>query len=248
MPAVRTSEVKIRVGDGRSLGAAMAVPEGVGPFPGVVVLHEAFGLNDDMRRITSKFAEAGYAAIAPDLFSHGNRALCLTRVLLDGMVRGLTDATAADIESARKHLAGEPAVEGERIGVIGFCMGGGFALGVAPTGRYRAASVNYGATPRRGGLEKLRGSCPVIAAYGELDKVMAKEPAKLESYLDQLGVPHDVKTYPGAGHSFMSKDNAPMWMSRLPNPMHAGHDERAAEDNWRRILAFFDEHVRSGAL
>jgi carboxymethylenebutenolidase len=83
----------------------------------------------------------------------------------------------------------------------------------------------------------------VVASYGGLDTMFARQAPRLERYLESLGVPHDVKIYDGAGHSFLSYDNVPTWMARLPSPMHVGYDEAAAEDAWSRILGFFHEHL-----
>jgi dienelactone hydrolase len=80
---------------------------GAGPHPGVVVLHESFGLNDDIRRIAGRFAEAGYTALAPDLYSHGRRIVCLSRVIVD-MVRGAVAREVGDIHAAREALAAGP--------------------------------------------------------------------------------------------------------------------------------------------
>ena len=241
MSGVPTTDVEVPLPHDGVLRAAMALPDAAGPRPGVVVLHEAFGLNADIRRITARFADSGYVALAPDLYSHPGRARCLSRVLLDGFVRGASDETLADIEAARRYLAERPEVDGERIAVIGFCMGGGFALAFAPNRGLRAVSVNYGPVPR--GRDALTGICPVVASYGALDRVMRDEPVTLERRLSDLGVPHDVKVYESVGHSFMSYDNAPAVLLRIPTPMRVGYSETAAEDAWHRILAFFMEHV-----
>ena len=89
------------------------------------------------------------------------------------------------------------------------------------------------------------GMCPVVASYGAKDKVVGRKIAqRLESHLRALGVPHDIKTYENAGHSFFSQvDGWQGWIARLPSPMAVGYDEEAAEDAWRRMLGFFDEHV-----
>jgi carboxymethylenebutenolidase len=205
----------------------------------VVVLHEAFGLNDDIRRIAHRFAENGYVALAPDLYSHGSRARCLTRVMLD-TYRGAGEGTLGDIEATRAALAERLEVDAERIAVVGFCQGGGFALAFAGRGGVQAVAPNYGAVPRaQGSLDQI---CPVVASYGGRDRfVGAKEAAKLERYLTELGVPHDVKVYENVGHSFMGQ--ADTWMARLPSPLHPGYSEPEAEDAWRRILDFFGEHL-----
>jgi carboxymethylenebutenolidase len=232
-------EVRVPLADGHSLQAELTLPDGSGPHPGVVVLHEAFGLTGDIRRICGRFAGAGYATLAPSLYSHGGRLQCLTRVMLDGLTtprRGTLD----DIEATRKVLAERPEVDGHRVGVIGFCQGGGFALAFAARSDVRAAAVNYGRVPKE--RRQVEGVCPVVASYGAEDGFLRRDPDRLERYLTELGVPHDVKVYDGVGHSFMN-EALPAFMSRLP-PMKAGYSEPQAEDAWRRILAFFAEHVR----
>jgi carboxymethylenebutenolidase len=235
-----SEEVRVSLPGGKQLRAAVSRPAGDGPFPGVLVLHEIFGLNNDMRRIADRLAGEGYVALAPDLYSHGNKALCLTRVLVETFTardRGGLD----DIEAARAHLAARPDVDSNRIAVVGFCQGGGFALAFAARGGLRAAAVNYGRVPKQqGALAKV---CPVVASYGREDKMLLPDSERLQKYLTALGIPHDVKVYEGVGHSFMSYDNVPTWMARLPSPMRVGYDEEKSEDAWRRILAFFAEHL-----
>ena len=217
-----------------------------GEHPGVVVLHESFGLNDDIRRISARFADAGYAALAPDLYSHGRRLVCLSRVLAD-MTSGHVDREVADILAARELLAARDDVDGARIAVAGFCQGGGFALIAGTRGEFAAAALNYGMVPSQ--RSELDGVCPVVASYGAKDKIVGhKIAARLESHLSALGVPHDIKTYDDAGHSFFSQvDGWQGWLARLPSPMAVGYEERAAEDAWRRMLAFFAEHVAGSA-
>lgn len=236
--AVETEETN--VGPLRAFIARPPGESGPGPFPGVVVLHEIFGLNDDIRRITRRFAEEGYVALAPDLYSRGNKALCLSRVLTD-LMRGCRGRTLDDIVGARVALSNRPDVDPTRIAVVGFCMGGSFALVTGTTGGVQAAAVNYGAVPKQ--RSDLDGLCPVVASYGALDKVFAKQGERLQGHLETLGVPHDYKLYPDVGHSFFSYDNAPAWMTKLPSPMHPRYSEKEAEDAWSRILAFFADHV-----
>jgi carboxymethylenebutenolidase len=243
--AMPTSAERIEVptSDGSSLRAELFLPDGDGPHPGVVVLHESFGLNDDIRRISGRFADAGYMALAPDLYSHGTRIVCLSRVMVD-MLSGAVAREIADIHAARATLAARKEVDAERIAVAGFCQGGGFALVAGAQPGFSAAAVNYGMVPaERSHLDRL---CPVVASYGGRDRVVGRKMAeRLEGHLTALGVPHDVKTYDAAGHSFFSLlDGWQGWLARVPSPMAVGYDEDAAEDGWRRMLAFFDEHVR----
>jgi carboxymethylenebutenolidase len=241
MAAAQTLEMPTE--DGAGLRGELFLPDGPGPHPGVVVLHESFGLNDDIRRIATRFAQEGYAALAPDLYSHGNRIVCLSRVLVD-MFSGGVAREVSDIHDARAALAAREEVDAERIAVAGFCQGGGFALIAGARPGFAAAAVNYGMVPSD--RSALDGICPVVGSYGARDKVAGRNMAeRLERHLDALGVPKDIKVYEGAGHSFFSEvDGWQGWLARIPTPMRVGHDEAAAEDGWRRMLAFFDEHVR----
>lgn len=235
--------LQVSAADGSTLHAELFAPVGEGPHPGVVVLHESFGLNDDIRRISRRFADAGYAALAPDLYSHGSRIVCLSRVMVD-MLRGGVAREIADIRAARDTLAARPEVDSERIAVAGFCQGGGFALIAGTQPGFSAAAVNYGDVPADS--SRLDGMCPVVASFGGKDRLFGhRTAARLERHLTALGVPHDVKTYDQAGHSFFSLlDGWQGWLARVPTPMAVGYDEAAARDGWRRMLSFFDEHVR----
>jgi carboxymethylenebutenolidase len=150
----------------------------------------------------------------------------------------------ADVHAAREALADRPEVDAARVAVAGFCQGGGFALVAGTRPGFSAAAVNYGMVPSD--RSALDGLCPVVASYGAKDHIVgAKMAERLERHLTALGVPHDVKTYDQAGHSFFSQvDGWQGWLARVPTPMAVGYDEQAAEDGWRRMLAFFEEHVR----
>jgi carboxymethylenebutenolidase len=240
---LKGADLAIGLADGGSLKGELFLPQAPGPYPGVLVLHESFGLNDDIRRIASRFAEEGYAALAPNLFSHGSRIVCLTRVMSD-VARGVIDREISDVLAARDALAARTDVDAERIAVAGFCLGGGFALIAATKPGFRAAAVNYGDVPKS--RAKLNGVCPVVGSFGGRDKLFGRNMAqRLEEHLDALGVSHDVLTYDEAGHSFFSHHDG--WqggLARLPSPMAVGPDEDAAADGWQRMLGFFDEHVR----
>ena len=219
------------------LQAHLAVPRGAGPWPGVVVLHEAFGLTADTRAQADRLAAEGYLAVAPDLFTAG-RLRCL-RSVFAAMLSGAGPAFG-DIEATRLWLAARPECTG-RTGVIGFCLGGGFALGAAAHG-FDAAAPNYGRLPRTA-PEGLRGACPVVASYGGEDPSLRGAAAELEGVLTGLGVEHDVREYPGAGHSFLNRETGV-----VPHVMRVtglgGYHEPSAADAWRRILVWFDRHLR----
>lgn len=220
------------------LRAHLSVPPvGAGPWPGVVVLHEAFGLTDDVRQQADRLSSAGYVALAPDLFSRGGALRCL-RSTFSAMMSGRGQAYD-DIEAARSLLAGRPDGTG-KVGVIGFCMGGGFALMTAARG-FDASAPNYGALPKDP-ASVLAGACPVVASYGKKDRAMPGLAAKLEQALTAAGVEHDVKEYADAGHSFLNRHNAGPF-SVLERVGGLSFHEPSAEDAWTRILRFFDTHL-----
>jgi carboxymethylenebutenolidase len=221
------------------LDAYLAVPPvGGGPWPGVVVIHEAFGLDDDTRQQADRLAAAGYLAVAPNLFTAGGALRCLRSTFRslfshEGPVFG-------DIEASRVFLAEHSQCTG-RVGVIGFCMGGGFALLGAARG-FDVAAPNYGLVPDDVG-EVLRGACPVVASYGKRDRPFRGAAARLERALEESDVPHDVKEYPHAGHGFMNRHNLGP-LNVLARVAGVGYHHPSAEDAWSRILGFFEAHLR----
>lgn len=169
--------------------------------------------------------------MAPDLYSGGAKALCIAQTVLD-MVRG-GRRTDTRIEQVRSWLAAHPDV-GRSIGVIGFCMGGGFAMTAAVRGEYGAASVNYGRVPRS--VDEVRGTCPVVGTFAGNDRMFRDDAERLERFLTELGV--DVKVHPGVGHGFMNDHRG-----TLAGRLVRSYDEAAAEDAWERILVFFARHL-----
>ena len=222
---MKTSEIDPGVLKG---GGHLALPDEPGPHPGVVVIHEIFGLNENIKDIAGRFADQGYAALAVDLFGGRNRAVCMAR-FMTGMLAGSVDRFGiADLKAALTHLAGLPEVDPKRIGAIGFCMGGGFAIAWACTdNRLKAIAPFYGANPRP--LDAVQRACPVVGSYPEKDFTAGAGRA-LEQALERHGIAHDIKIYPGAGHSFF-------------NDRGRAYDKAAATDSWTRVLGFFGEHL-----
>ena len=235
-----TSDISFPAADGHPMRAAYAAPADAGKHPGVIVIHEIFGLNDDIRRITGRVADLGYAALAPDLYDGpGARLICIARTLMT-LSRG-EGVAYRDLDAARKYLQQQPGVDSTRIGVIGFCMGGGFALMFAARAPIGVVATFYGDVPKT--TEQLRGVCPVLGGYGEQDKMFASQGRRLEKLLGELNVDHDVKIYPDAGHSFMSQNSGILASIGKISPMKAGFNAEAAGDSWRRIEAFFARHL-----
>ena len=230
---------QIPTADGR-LEGHLSVPypsiSGAAPWPGVVVVHDAFGLNQDTRNITDRFASAGYLAIAPDLYSRGGFARCVRSVF--GQLSKGSGRAFEDIEAARELLASRSDCTGA-VGVAGFCMGGGFALLAAPRG-FQAAAPYYGQVPAD--AEVLAGACPVVASFGGKDPTLRGAADKLDSQLTELGVPHDVKEYPEAGHSFANQ--LPVGpFGPLTRVLGFGYHHESSEDAWQRVRNFFAEHL-----
>ncbi len=209
--------------------------------PGVVVVHEIFGLNDDIRDIADEFARRGFHAVAPDLMGPGSKLRCLvsiTRSLSAG------EGPAIDaVDAARRWLADRDDATGA-VGIAGFCLGGGFAIVMADRG-FGASSVNYGRLPKN--LDAaLAGSCAMVASYGALDGSLKGAADTLRDGLERAGVEHDVKEYADAGHSFLnhSAETAPRWLRPLTGSLNAGFVDTAAADAWDRITRMFDSALR----
>ena len=220
----------------------LAEPTGSSRAPAVVVVHEAFGLTDEIRAHADRLAAAGYLALAPDLFSWSITPRCLAATML-ALSRG-SGRAFDDLEAARRWLADHDRGTGV-VGIVGFCMGGGLALACAPRGGYGAAAPNYGDVPHDA-ERKLAGICPVVASFGSRDRYLRGHPERLRSALETLGVPHDVKVYEGSTHGFMNPH--PGLLPKLTGMLlPVVYDPAAADDAWTRILAFFGEHLGAGA-
>jgi carboxymethylenebutenolidase len=233
--------ITYRTGD-IDLPAYLAIPEGPGPFPGVVVIHDATGFQGDVEAQAERMAAQGYIAIAPSLYSRGFKPMCVVSTFRQSQVgRG---QAFDDIEAARRLLLARPDCTG-KIGIIGFCMGGNFAMQSAHELDFDAASVNYGDVPFK--AEKLEGSCPVVGSFGGKDRYLHGAAGRLEKHLTQLGIPHDVKEYPTVGHSFLNDLPAVATSRLLPVNVvmgFHGRDDAAVADAWKRIFAFFAEHLK----
>jgi len=224
---------------GRTWPGYLAVPAATpGPWPGVVVIHEAFGLTNDMRRAADQLAEHGYLALAPDLFDGKSWIRCIVGAIRQ--LRAGQGPAFAIIDGARAALAARPDCTG-KTGVIGFCLGGGFALLCAPGHGFDVVAINYGDVPKD--TELLAGACPVVGSFGARDPMGTGHPERLERSLTALEVPHDVKVYPGSGHRFMTQSQGVgAALTRIGRMSYQPAD---AADAWQRIFAFLGRYLAS---
>jgi len=231
-------EVSFPCDDGFEMRGMLTLPSGpLEKRPALLLIYEVLGLNEEMERVARDFAEAGYVVLIPDLFHRGPRVLCIAaciRAIIKQKGRPLDD-----LDAARRYLARRPEVDPDRMGVVGFCMGGGFAIVLAMRGHYKAIAPFYGEVP-----EEMPAACPMVASYGSLDKPLASAAPRLERHLQRLGEPHDIKVYEGAGHSFYTPPVG--WFAKKIGPllpMRVGYHESSALDAKARVLAFFREHL-----
>lgn len=217
----------------------LAVPTTEGPWPGVVVVQDILGVTADLRQITDRLAEQGYLGLAPALYRRGRRLTCLVSTIRQ-YFQG-SGPLFNDLVAARDFLAADERCTG-KVGVVGFCMGGGFALLMSPRGHFDAAAANYGLVPKD--LDSLRDSCPVVASYGGKDRVIRPgSAAKLDAALAQASIPRDVKEYPDAGHAFMNNYQLAAPVRVMVNLAEMAYSQPEADDAWKRMTAFFEEHL-----
>src|SRR5579864_3049585 len=222
--ATDSKNVSYKSGD-EPVQAILYAPGGKGPFPAIIVIHEYWGLNEWVKEQASKFADQGYVALAVDLY---RGKVATTPDMAHELMRGVPeDRAKRDLHAAVEFLKSQPNVKKDRIGAIGWCMGGGYALDVALQEPDLAALViNYGhlATDPEA-LKKINS--PILGIFGGQDRGIPPDDVhKFEQQLKQLGKKVEIKIYDDAGHAFENSNNKD------------GYRAADAADAWKRTVGF----------
>jgi len=227
------AEESVTFPSGPEKGMALLVtPAGKGPSPAVIVIQEWWGLDDWVKQQARALAAEGYVALAVDLY---RGKVTSNPEEAHQLMNGLSpDRAMRDLKGAFAYLQGRPDVKKDRIGVIGWCMGGMYSLALATEEPRLAAVVAYYGAPPTDAAAVAKIKAPVLGNYGAEDKGPAPEQVKtFEGALKQAGKTVDVKIYPGAGHAFAN-----------PNNPWGGYREAAAKDAWARTVAFFAAQLK----
>lgn len=222
--------VSYKSGD-ETVSGMLYTPAGKGPFPALIVIHEWWGLNDWVKEQASKLADQGYVTLAVDLY---RGKVADTPDLAHELMRGVPeDRASRDLRAAFGFLASQPNVRKDRIGSIGWCMGGGYSLDVAllePT--LAAAVINYGhLATDPASLKKI--NAPILGSFGGQDRGIPPEDVrKFQQTLQQLGKKVDIKIYPDAGHAFENPNNK------------QGYRADDAADAWKRTIDFLAANLK----
>jgi carboxymethylenebutenolidase len=231
-PSVKTQVVQYKSGD-ESVSGFLALPEGKGPFPAIIVIHEWWGLNDWVKTNAKKFADKGYLVLAVDLY-RGKVAGDGDVELAHELMRGLPeDRALRDLQAAFSYLVSRNDVQHDKIGCIGWCMGGGYSLQAALNIPELAASViNYGRlVTDTEMIDKI--NCPILGIFGGKDNGIAvKDVEAFKAACLKAGKSITVQIYPKSGHAFMNEDNARAYNAA---------DTKSA---WGKTFAFFEQNLK----
>ncbi|MGA8500603.1 MAG: dienelactone hydrolase family protein [Candidatus Sulfotelmatobacter sp.] len=229
--AVDNKSVSYKSGD-ETVQALLYTPAGKGPFPAIIVIHEYWGLNDWVKDQASKLADQGYVTLAIDLY---RGKVATTPDMAHEIMRGVPeDRAKRDLHAAFEFLQSQPNVRKDRIGSIGWCMGGGYSLDVALQEPSLAADViNYGhLATDPDAIRKI--NAPILGLFGGQDHGITPDDVhKFEAIMKQLGKKIDVKIYDDAGHAFENPNNK------------TGYRPDDAADSWKRTMRFFAETLKN---
>jgi len=233
---VKTMETTIKSG-GEEVKAFLAEPEGKGPFPAIVVIQEWWGLNDWIKKNAERLAAKSYVCLAPDLY-HGK--VTDDPAVAGQLAKGLPhDRALGDLKAAVNKLAHMENVSKDEIGVIGWCMGGGYALQLALNDkRVKACAMCYGrVVTAADDLKPLNAT--VLGIFGEEDRgIKPEDVRKFEAALKEAGKEvAGIHIYKNAGHGFMRPSNG-------PDKENPAYNEEGAKDAWKQIDTFFAKTLK----
>lgn len=228
--AATSKEVSYKSGD-ETVHGILYTPEGNGPFPAIIAVHEWWGLNDWIKEQSSKLADQGYVVLAIDLY---RGKVATTPDEAHEIMRGVPeDRASRDLAAAFDYISSQPNVKKDRIGAIGWCMGGGYALDVALMEPNLAADViNYGhlaTDPNE--IKKI--NTPILGFFGAQDRGITPDDVKsFQQAMNAQGKKIDVTIYPDAGHAFENPNNKD------------GYRPNDAQDAWNKTVAFLESTLK----
>jgi carboxymethylenebutenolidase len=226
----KSENISIKSGD-ETISGYLVLPDSEGPHPALVVIHEWWGLNDWVKEQAQKFADQGYVALAVDLYRGKTASDPGTA---HELMRGLPqDRAIRDMKAAFAYLAARPEVNRNKIGSVGWCMGGGFSLQLAiHEPKLAACAMNYGSMPTDAAdIAKIKA--PILGNFAAEDQGIT--PADVHAFEKAMKAAHksiDAKIYDGAGHGFENPNNKD------------GYRPEAAADAWARMVAFFGKTLK----
>ena len=227
------TNMSIPTADGATMRAYLAKPEGPGPHPAVIMIHEFYGLRPEIVGKAEALAKEGYVVLAPNVFRSGT-----TNWIPSAIYKVLTADTAqidGDVDSAYQWLATQPAVQADRIAIMGFCFGGGTALRYSLSNNQLAATAVFYGQPITDPVKLKALSGPVLGIFGGADgSIPLGEVEGLRLGLAEAGVPHEITVYEGQPHAFVQS---------MEEIAKGGPQQEA----WQQLLAFLDQQLQQGA-
>jgi carboxymethylenebutenolidase len=209
----------------------LARPEAPGKYPGVVMIHEWWGLNDNMKEMATQMASEGYVVLAADLYNGQVASESSQAQPLAAQVRGNPDAAVQNLKGAVGYLRGHDSVDASSIGALGWCFGGGFSLQLALNEQLNATGIYYGSLVTEPQTLSVI-EWPVLGVFGSADRSISVEQVRgFEAALDQNGIENEIYVYEGVGHAFA-------------NPSGASYAPEETADAWNKTLSFFDRHLK----
>lgn len=233
-PGLVSAEVKFNSSDGTPIAGYLTRPKGDGSKPAVVVIHENRGLNDHIRDVARRLAQAGFVALAPDLLSRqgGTASFPDSEAAIAGLRKLTEDNVTQDLTGAINYLKGQSYVRANRIGVTGFCWGGANTLLIATRNKDVAAAVVYYGRPPKN-LDHVKNiTGPVYGHYGEKDDPITSQVPQLAEAMKKHGKSFEYKVYPDAPHAFNNDTNSQRYQPQ------------AAKEAWVKTLEFFKKHLQ----